>query len=184
MKSPSRRTIKRSILAIGILALAIVAFRSNINYMQDRTSKELSFVSYGKTIYKTIPCSDSATDLIGFELHKKYIRTGKTTRTEYNVVMRNIDPKVDTYKAFCRDIIADLAEDIKDDDNYAVNVFDSFEAYSFYAEEGPGFDTDDGLLAQHLVATYAIPEYGDEGEAILSYYPYAGNLLRETGSCN
>ncbi|GAA4464157.1 hypothetical protein GCM10023093_13900 [Nemorincola caseinilytica] len=181
---PRRKLIKRTILFAGVSAVAIAALQSDMNYMQLPHERELSFVSYGKTVYKTIPCSDSATELIGFELHKKYIRTGNTTRTEYNVVMRDLDPRVDTYKTYCHDIIADLSEEIKNDPSFAINVFDSFEAYSFYAEEAIGRDADEHLLAEHLVATYEMPIYGDEREPVLTYYPYAGTMLRETGSYN
>lgn len=170
-------------LAACMLLLTWFGFTSKMNYMKSGRSTGFvvpDTIYNAQTLLKAIPCSDAATELIGFEVHTKRIKHAGGTHTEYNVVMRSLDPMVDTYKMYCHDIIADLSAGIGANEEVTINVFDSFEAYCFYNNADPFKQDEDALLAQHLVATY---EQGrrcdDEPYSTLTYYPYAGNTLRE-----
>lgn len=179
--------IKRSIIAITAVAITYYGFTSRINYMQSGPYSihhaQDSIYTTG-TVFKTILSADNVTDLLGFELHTKYTKHAGTIHTEYNVVMRSLDPSIDTYKTYCHDIITDLMAGNDAEGQITINVFDSFEAYCFYADENPMKHDDGMLLAQHLVATYEQEPYAEDPYCALTYYPYAANYLRETTSCN
>gem|GEM_PF-6019983 len=175
----NRKILVRTILGALSLSLTYVAFRSDMNYMQSGLGKPAAdSIFTTKTVYKTILCTDSA-DLLGFELHKRYISSGGSTRTEYNVVMRALDPRIDTYKAYCRDIFNDLIAQAAPGASIVVNVFDSSEAYASYAEQGaPG-----ALLPEHLVATYERTPCDNGTYCKITYYPWSVTVLRETEGC-
>jgi hypothetical protein len=177
------RFLIRSTAFAGILALSVVALRSNMTYMRRSTGTVQTTVSDEKTLFKTIVASNPDTGLIGFELHKRHIHSASATETQYNVVMHSLDPNTDKYKEYCADIIADLRQEAGNG-NITINVFDSFEAYTFYADTLGAAPDANGLLAQHLVATYQNTLQHDDWYCSVTYYPWNGGRLRETVSCN
>ncbi len=180
---PKHRLLIRCAAFAGILALSVVAMRSNITYMRRSPGMVQTTVSDEKTLFKTIVASNPDTGLIGFELHKRYIRSASATETQYNVVMHSLDPNTDKYKEYCVDIIADL-RNAAGNGNVKINVFDSFEAYTFYADTLGAAPDINGLLAQHLVATYETTTQDDDRYCSLTFYPWQGGALHEVVSCN
>jgi hypothetical protein len=180
---PKHRLFIRCAAFAGILALSVVALRSNMTYMRRTPGTEQITVSDEKTLFKTIVATNPDTGLIGFELHKRHIRRAAASETQYNVVMRQLDPQTDKYKEYCADIIADLRQEAGNG-NITINVFDSFEAYTFYADTLGAAPDANGLLAQHLVATYENTLQNDDRYCSVTYYPWSGGRLRETVSCN
>jgi hypothetical protein len=179
----ARKTVKRGTLTAMALVLTVITFRSGMNYMPETDTATRDSVFYSQTIFKAIPGSN--TELIGFELHKRVIKSGCESLAEYNVVMRNLDPRTDTYKVYCQDIIKDIVATADEKSGVTINVFDSFEAYSVYEADNDvrQHNTDD-LLAAHLVATYEDRTEEDGRYCHLTYYPYSSGYLRETAPCD
>ena len=180
--------IKRIAFAAAMLLLTWYGFTSKMNYMKSGAYSAAAIVdtiTRGKTLMMAIPCSDEKQGLIGFELHTKHVKHGNVTSTEYNVIMRGLDPAVDTYKTYCSDIIDDITARIGLDEHVKINVFDSFEAYAFYNDDSLLKEDKSYLLEQHVVATY---ERGHTQEheryCAMTFYPYADGRLREELECS
>lgn len=184
---PKKLHIKRIIFAAFLLLLTWFGFTSKFNYMKSRpcAANIADTVTRGKTLLMAIPCSDREQGLVGFEVHTKYVKHAGVTTTEYNVVMRGLNPAVDTYKTYCSDIIDDITAKIGLDEHITIHVFDSFEAYSFYNDDSLFKEDKSYLLEQHMVAVY---ERGHTAEheryCAMTFYPYANSYLRETLECS
>jgi hypothetical protein len=179
--------IKRIAFAALMLLLTWYGFTSKMNYMKSGPSAEaiVDTITRGKTLMMAIPCSDKKQDLIGFELHTKHIKHGNVTTTEYDVIVRGLDPTVDTYKTYCSDIIDDITAHIGLDEHVKINVFDSFEAYAFYNDDSLFKEDKYYLLEQHVVASYERGHTADhERYCAMTFYPYSGGGLREELECS
>ncbi len=135
-----------------------------------------------KTIYKTIISSDQGNSLLGFELHKDvcYARAFGNY-TECSVIVRNLDPQKDDYKAYCKDIVNDLV-DAYGSERIRIHIFDSFEAYTLTLNDRFLVPEEESMLSSHTVAVFdSFPVCSDDDErtAFLTFYPDAGNGLTE-----
>ena len=178
---------KRKITWIAIfLFFGLIVFGGYIKSLNNQATqkKEVTHLPF-KTLYKTIPNSENAIGLIGYELHEDgEYNDGDDTYPEYNVVVKEIDSQADNYKSLCKDIIADVINTCGND-QVVVNIYDSFEAYRL-AVTGEEFGKflskeEEEKVNTHRVATYqyTYADYNEDKICLLTYYPDANNGLRE-----
>jgi hypothetical protein len=97
--------------------------------------------------------------------------------------MGAIDPIKDNYKCYCRDIVNDVIQK-SGSDKIVVNIYDSYEACKLSEAAGMDYKVlrkeEEKLANEHRVATYYFRRgYKRDETYQLSYYPDAGNGLRE-----
>ncbi len=132
-----------------------------------------------KTIYKTIYSTDDSASLIGFELHTCNHLNGRSVVKKCSVIVREMDPDKDNYKAYCKDIAKDLLE-MYGTEKLSVNIFDSFEAYTLAMDESRLLTADEQrFVAAHKIATVHTSEEDGHVYTRLLYYPEAENRLTE-----
>jgi len=180
---------RKIISLVIVLFFGITIFGGKIKFHDHAAAQEHKRVAHlpCKTLYKTIPNSENAIGLIGFELHEDgEYSDGEETYPAYSVVVKDIDSQNDNYRALCRDIIADVINTCGDD-QVVVNIYDSFEAYqlAISSEEFGRFlnREEEETIKSHRVATYqyAYVDNNTDNDKVrlLTYYPDAKNGLRE-----
>jgi len=132
-----------------------------------------------KTVYKTIYSTDDSASLIGFELHTCNHLDGRYVVKKCSVIVREMDPDKDNYKAYCKDIAKDLLE-MYGIEKLSVNIFDSFEAYTLAMDESRLLTADEQrFVAAHKIATVYSSEEDGHLYTRLLYYPEMENRLTE-----
>ncbi|MFI5196023.1 MAG: hypothetical protein ACHQD8_02945 [Chitinophagales bacterium] len=186
--SISERRKRKITWILVFLFFGLIVFGGFIKSQNNKAAqkKEITHLPC-KTLYKTIPNSDNAIGLIGYELHEdeEYV-DGSDTYPTYNVVVKNIDSQADNYKSLCKDIITDVINTCGDE-QVVVNIYDSFEAYQLAVTgEQPGkflSKNEEETINTHRLATYQYTYVDNNGEndkvCLLTYYPDANNGLRE-----
>lgn len=170
-------------LGIWVIVLSVIGFYSAI--LSSRvTSNRLRpdnavAITHGKTLYKAINTHDSGNSLLGFELHSSALRVAGELHKECSVIVRTMDPAVDNYKTYCKDIVDELVG-MYGEENLSVNIYDSFEAYSLVMDETHFLtQQEEQFVAAHKLA--AFETYYEDGDrfSILTFYPDAANRLYE-----
>lgn len=160
---------------VGFYAAIVGSRVSSQAHHRDETVN----VTHAKTLYKAINTHDDSSSLLGFELHSAAIRLNGHLHKQCSVILRSMDPTVDDYKTYCKDIVDDLVA-MYGEENLTVNIYDSFEAYSLVMDDAHLLtQQEEQFVAGHKIASFEA--YYEDGDrlAFLTYYPEAGNRLYE-----
>jgi hypothetical protein len=169
------------LLFFGIIIFGRVFKFHNEVAQEEKSTAHLPY----QTLYKTIPDSENAIGLIGYELHDdgEYF-DGDETYPTFSAVVKNIDTKNDNYRSLCKDVLADIIRTCGDK-HVIVNIYDSFEAYTLARSAESQYKLlnkeEEDTINNHRVATYEITYTNDHDDPVyqLTYYPDAVNGLSE-----
>lgn len=127
--------------------------------------------------YRTISIAQNSDSLLAYELRYESSNYGRYT--EYEAVIRNINPAKDDYKMYCKEVIRDIKK-TTGKERIGVSIYDSYEAFYLNHSELKKkrfIDTSEAkFIAQHTVATYhGDIDYSGDCNCSLIYYPDAAN---------
>lgn len=166
---------------IIFLSASIIAGSANIlpDYLKDH-AKPPKAVSYTQPFehLRTISLNN---DLLGYVVYQTYNALEDTIC--FNIVVRDLNPATDDYKAICRAVVADIKQwsRLKE---MKVNIYDSSEACSLYEvkwlQEHEFLNSEQlALVHQHTIASYIGNISNEPNANTIAYFTDAANGLAE-----
>lgn len=171
-----------------VVGLILCLFLSKRFYQvkQNNLPIDASQVQYP---YRTIDSLGHAGTMYAYILmHKReiYNQLSYTSREDYGIVIRKINPAKDDFKTYCKLVIMDIVNRnipykrlVNFESNIDINIYDDDEAYKLAEKTDSYFDTlnrkENNFFNDHLVATY----FGNMDEHkeihLLNFYPKTHN---------
>ena len=163
--------MRRTLYFFLLICVLITLFIRFLTLCNHRKEQEIHKVEIGLP-YRTIFAPGNSGGLIGYTIQKV---SGDMLPITINIKTKDIHPAKEDYKAYCRNIIADVLKTVATD-RVEIHIFDNDTACDRYQTQLVT-DAEGEFIAMHSVATYyGNLGYGEE-DYLISFYDEAHNTF-------